>query len=146
MLIGVGTFLYLAEKGLLRSPWGVFYRGGLIHRVDVGGFYLNVKEIVSLIFQTPALCQSKPRYCCLVYPIYRVVDLEQPCWWRYGNMKKKNRNKESVGKMSTEKSCCQKSKTKHHENHNLSYFLSLGCRHLLIQSFLVSGLLTSSLQ
>ena len=60
--------------------------------------------------------------------------------------KKKNRNKESVGKMSTEKSCCQKSKTKHHENHNLSHFLSLGCRHLLIQSFLVSGLFTSSLQ
>ena len=33
-----------------------------------------------------------------------------------------------------------------HENHNLSYFLSLGCRNLLIRSFLVSGLFTFSLQ
>ena len=46
MLIRVSTFLYLAENGLLRSPWGFCTVEGLIQREDVGGLYLNVKEIV----------------------------------------------------------------------------------------------------
>ena len=72
-LFGSVHFCIWLKEDFCDLPGGFVTVGGLIQRVDVGGLYLNVKEVVSLIFRTPTLCQSKSGCCCLVY-IYRVVD------------------------------------------------------------------------
>ena len=103
--------------------------GGLIQREDVGRLYLNVKEIVKFDISNASPLLEQIVVLLSSFGYMSSGGLGATLLVMACKHKKKNRNIESVGKMFTEKSCSQKSKTKRHENHyNLSYFLSLGCR------------------